>query len=1160
MSKNKNSKRKHKSIAQQKLSSILRRTANVSEVRLRFFAGLSAGELRESLKTIANSPVIRPLVNMTLRGKSNSCYVKKIPDLPLDKSVAWAVGIIQHHEERVNKFLDLELRLTEEILKNRLCGSLKILDEIDQLCGISTWSVGIRCSVLKLNGKNELSQEFYTDICEASTDNGFFTSICKLLSDRFDDSAMFMSRSSTLRTQVSRNFTGDLRSFLTYKVSPRNYTLDSLLDFKGVFNYELNSSLVDTYKVVESFLSFSVFTENESIKAIALESAKKLDLIINSEVIRGVAAYYGQKQPWFHGKAEYELVDKYSAGRYKEICNEARENDKNFYNFTLFELVTKSAIRERVSVFNGFEGDISSYLVDVILKKDGYKKSLSQLLVLCHSFSGIPWFQELSFLVSRESAFMGENIESNLNALSSIYSTTNSPKKIQILPINLRQHYFDSCKNAIPDSLTIKLFESLITGVKKLEESFHKAVDERRLKKYEAMIYRNNDDHLEAIDILEDLISSDDELVSYDSKKLLLDSYIKTYQNEKALELFVDTVLENPNTILLFNIHKVCQLAKEMIKESNSVCISIALSLYSSHFDQEYDAALKYSFDKFLKNNSLKKPLDVLSIMNSKNEKKYHFFLEHVCVPETMTLSLIFDNKTEIETCRIEICTYLIEQKISKKSLVDEVKELTNSQVIKQASHQVDQNKICADLSSLKSRKQYLVKEVFDRYCELSTNDYSKLKDEITLKELSEILYEKDIEDRVDVFLSYPLNEKNNTFMNLASVIRDEFTFGDKGLNSYLSTGIRHGYLPNKLRATVFSEELATSWDSDAEMYKDNTFWKGKLDIPNKEKDKINSLLKVFTKDFNELLNEINDQWLKITSLDLDMKELQKNDTKNKSLFDYTISHIDIYRIQQSLENDSYDNCLKIVTDWLWKKTDQNLISVREKLSSEAKTRFQEIYSKLSSELNKTVSIPNKVAKLQDAINRSKDGLNAALDVISGWFTRSEVNLIENFDFDTAIEIASKSNGVQLEKKEIQDELVFKGQYLKPFVDILYILFENAVTKSNLPKDKLELSIFCNLEKSNLIIKVTNKCAVTDIDEENEKLEVHRERLKGENLPSNIVQGEGGSGFLKIQTTLTNDIEIAHYIEFSHDDDSVFRVKIKLESDSKELLYENSSC
>lgn len=1008
--------------------------------------------------------------------------------------------------------------------------------------------MSIRSSGFSIQNNYDHQKLYLNEIHKKAEGNNFFQAVTNKVCDRYAESSSFIANVYSFRTQIQRYLKGQLLHFLMYKMLPQDFNFH--YDYSHIFEVEKNSSLLDIFESLVNFVCYAKISEREDYNNYAKTIILELNRHLNHPSIQGIANSYGVETKWDFRADEYALLDMYTHGDYQKLQSDVLKNIESYIKFSLFEILAKSCARNKSEVFSGLKQTILKKLINVFLKNEDYIESVSYLFSMCHCFSSLSWFKELYFLLIKETNFLSEHSYKNFSVLSSSFSDLNSPLKANSLPDGLKEKFIKSCEDSINNSVSIELFKT----EKIVKNYLVKKIEGNRFKKYYSIGLIKNDEVDKAITILKELSESVDVITAFEATRLLSNLYIRQKMNREAIDLFVEKSIENKNVILNFDTTKICLIAKEILTDSKSISIPIALSLHSRYVNSDYDSALKYSFEKFLNNNEVENPIDLLHQKEIFQENQLNYFLEYVCTPEVMKLYLYFDSTIDIQICRIEICKYLIENCIPKEQLIDEVKENTKLLVIRDAVKQVDNSRIYADTNIAQTVRAEGLKQLFKKFKTLRLNDYESYEDEATLKKLYLIL-EKSEQTKHQhhiVFLpNTPLNEKNSTFLNLIRGIRDDFAYGNNGLNSHLSTRIRHGHFPTMLRKCLTDESLVTAKLAKSNSYKSNSLWLNKLDhLKDDQLTKIDKLLNLLSANFEELICEINDSWLQIWTLDQDISSLAGSGNKTDALFSYSVSELEAYAIQQKIfENSDFSDFLKILTQWFWDRTEENLKTIREKLSTEVRKKAYKVIDDFQKDVIDIVEDQQKISELSDSLSRARTALSSNLEQIVSWFSRSEGSIVEKFEFDTAVEIAKKAANANACYSE-DLKMNFLGNSLSPFVDILYILFENAISKSNIPKERLFINTKLLKDDSGngLVLSVENNCLeVSSVEKANLRLDFYRNSFgKDKVINSNDIQGEGGTGFFKIWNILSKNIEIMHEFELGYINNEAFMVKLTM--------------
>ncbi|MGF1838645.1 hypothetical protein [Vibrio atlanticus] len=1148
---------------QSKLSKILGIDRTKYNVVSHLHYQMTGKEIENAVPTLAKHREFSKQINLSVDNNFTNFYDINLPFLDLSKNLSWCIGVLTYHSDRLAKFRDLENVLQSLLLTEDYEQSLLTLDEIDKLCGISVYSLGIRSSIYKISGEDALHTELMSKILDSGQYNSFFKTICKYSMDRYDESSINITSATSTRKQILRTMDEDFSSFLIYKITPKDYLSEIKIDFNVVLEYEKRSSIIDLYKAMLEFV------ENETINYINMPDylkniVVKLNKIASHPITHNVSRFKDLGTTNKEFSFDAELIDLYTKGEYGKVVNKVSLDEK-YYGFSTFEIISKSIARYGENPFNGLKSKIVDDICSITLKKDNYYTAYYSLLNICYAYATVPWFQELQLFISKESKFIGETLNLYLAQLVSINAEEDTPRKIEFFDDNHKELYMSYVEEIWSESTTISLFYALLNpDIKdRFTELVPNDIDSVRYKKYFAISLLSGGNRTLAISLLEDVINNGSLIDSYDGLKFLVNAYINNDMPDKAIKIFVSHALSNRNNILIFDVEKIAKSAKGLINNSKDIEVPIALELYTRFVNDDYESALRVSLDNFIINNGFSDPFDLTSDNLLFSQEKVNYFLENVCTTKNMKLSLLFLTKNDIENCRIKICNHLIEINLSRDKLIEEVKSITREHVFRKAIEQVDNSRIYVDVSAFKDERSKAFKAICKRFYELKQQDFSTFEDEDYLTRLSKLLsgIEGSIFDAASSvhIQNVTFNEKNRTFHKLISMLRDEFTFGDKGLNSYLSTRIRHGVLPTELRKSAQSEKLWLVSDG-SDIPKIEKYWEENLpSLSLIGSHALINLLTKFTNRYEKIIDEINDSWLQVVSLDQDISNIKVGVNKSQALFNYSISTTETYMIQSLVTDENYNNLIDTVLSWLWHRTDTNLKAVRGAINNKAFDMFRELYVKLEEDILNLKLSDQDTQSLLILVRKSKENVRNTLTSISSWFNRSTVNHIESFDIDTAIDIASRSTNVSV-TTSCNNDFKIKGRYLSSFVDILYILFENSVSKCKLPLDELSIQIEILVDENDLIISVCNNCKIIDPDTKNIELDYYRNAYGDSELMIEASQQEGGTGLFKICNTIEKDFDVVHTNDFGYKNENTFETVIRFQNLMEVVRYEDSDC
>jgi hypothetical protein len=1123
---------------QSNLSRVLASSNNRSKVLGRFFENLTAAEIRRAVPQLSSHRHFQSAIQ--LAEGPNDFYAQRTPDTSLEKNLAWCLGLMEVHQDKIKFFLERQPRILESLLGGQTSVLLELLDEIDNKCGLSIWTIGVRTSALAAENA-EAKRAYVAGVIAKITDNPFFKAVAFNATTRLDDVDSLPSEARFFEQKIRRSFTGRILHHLAYRMLPFNPEFD--YGYEHIFQIEKDSSPIDIFDCLTNFLIDGVPFGEALYRSTLIDLRRRF----SSELLDSLAQAYVLQEVTSPEPEEIRILDLYSAGQYSEVCALFASNDQLALKFPLVEVWVKSLGRCPELLPQREISPIVDALRSIVVKDQNFAKSYGLLLANSYAFWALPWFKELRLFLDNQARFYSPTVNEKMRARGLLISTLNAPAKITAVCKIARVDAAQKLRALWPNSCTANLFAWMhSTQFGDPPAAQLAGIDALRQQKFKAVWYLTRQEYASAVPLLLDLATSNDAQYQLYARAALSEAYLEMGEIERAATVFVDAVSGNENSITDFDSGRLCEAATSIISESKSIAISIALSLHTRHVNDSYGAALKFAFECFLKNNGLADPKEVLTLSNLP-EEKVNYFLEHVCTPEVMKLYLYFESSKEIEECRIDICRRLIARQVSTTSMVFEVKDRTRRLVVREATSQVDQSRIYSDVNLLSGASAPTFRALFDRFTALRTMDFSAHDDEKALAEFARLVrIDPRLRSRSHVLhiQNLVLNEKNLLFIKLLKLVRDEFAFSEKGLNVYLSTRIRHGHLPNTLRRPLLENSLLATRATDSGSYRLDSNWAEDLRLPLQSRKSVEHLLMSFSLQINGLVDEINDKWLRLFAIDQDIAGISSDGDMKQSLFNYSVSNAESY-ILQSLLNDgsSYTDFVAVASRWLWDRTEQNLAAIRTRLTDVVRPRAFELLAELSRAVEQKCG-SGQSGDVPDSIARARIGLSQAFDSVRGWFTRARGATISKFELDVPVTIARIAIGTEVDFKD-STALAFDGVFITAFVDIFYNLFENCTSKSGLSKRELWIKASATLTAVGLELEVSNSCFYEPtFRTKNLMLAKHRVDLGAPSQQSIDPSQLGGSGFSKISRALTKDLSLPHSIELGYISEEEFRVHI----------------
>ncbi|MCQ4313903.1 hypothetical protein NAV33_18705 [Pseudomonas stutzeri] len=1134
---------------QSNLSRVLASSKSAYQVRKNFFEKLDPVEIRSSVKSLASHIHFKQAISLKDL-KFSKRYMKQSPDTSLEKNIAWCLGVLELFKADLQIFLDTSSTVEQLILSEQLDEALQQLDFIDRSCGLSFWSIGIRSAILSISGRKEEKQLLLENYMNLADNNAFLKSITRMIINKFEENDGLSSESMFTEQKIKRTYSGPTLHLLMFKALPLNTDFD--YDYNHILNIEKHTSAIDILVCLIDLVSHSITSEHGSKYQV---SARRISIMFSrsfhSAHLAALATAFEIECEWHTDSSDCEILEMYTEGRYSELLSKTVSHDQA-YKFSIFSIIASSACRHPHSI-GGLQGNLVNAATSLLLKTENFEEATAFLSLLTNSLGKLPWFRLLQLFLLRESKFSTPLSNSLLYNAQGLLADINSPRKYRYLPESLKDSFLQAITPTYRNTSIYNLFLGELSFTPVLERLV--GVEQFRAKKYIAQDLYDQGKADDAIRLLETITPQDDQLIYNDASKLLILANIRAFNTPQAIDLYVNLGLENPRLLKTLDSNSICSSAEKIIDSSKSITVPIALSLHTRFIADNHIAALRYSFECFLSSNELQTPLELFDNPPD-NSAHFYYFAEHICTPEVMKLYLNFDTARDVENCRIEICKRLIKLGISTELMIAEVKDRTRKIVLHDAAKHVENSKIYSDTTSFNTSPEF--QSIFAKYQRIRLDHTTETADDVELGSFVEgVKSQSDLISSAHLIhiQNIVLGEKNSLFFKLLKLMRDEFAFGTKGLGGFLSTRIRHGHFPNTLRKCAADEGLLSPKATSAGGYKKNLLWIDRLSPLSREQESsIDKYLTEFASRFDELINHANDKWLNITIVDQDVAGLRLDEIENEAQFNYSCTYLDAHLVQLKIsEATSYQDFARIVTEWLWTRTEYNLGRVRSKISKEFREGAFRRVDKLEKDITDTIKDQAKLVAFQESIVRLRQRLASSIDTVIAWFERSRGHSISHFDTDVAMQIACMSADAKIDFSD-STNIQFQGRSLTYIVDVLYVILENCVTKSNLPREGLMISGTLRLIDDILELVIENNCApVGDYMMANAALGTYRERYGKESYMLPASRSQGGTGFFKIWKALSNDLDLAHTLEFGYTSTSSFRVKLLI-SEIKKVI------
>jgi hypothetical protein len=1089
-----------------------------------------------------------------------------------EKQLNWLTLIIEKYSDEINNFLLKKDEYEKNLLLGDYTSALENIDAIDKEICSSLWSIENRLIIAEQQGGLEKNKEILSEI-NSENKNQFVAIFSDFLSRRIEKNVSVPKYIETLEKYLEKVTGGgkQLTEYFHFKLNFYNYA-----DFKyfaEIIHTEGRLSILDMYNTFTQIMqlilkdhSFSKYHDtvlkNISIleKSINDQQLRNLLLLNNTQFLESYKLNEDENK-------FLEILDKYTVGDYVGAISASEKILMRRPNtFQLYEMYIKSFINlgNPIESFSKTPKDslLSNILINmynIYMKNEKTSESITYLKKL-NSVLGTNSINTILFAFLREySGGSDANVNTFITQVNSSFvsprfseSYTDVTQSVTFLKI--LQHQLQG-----RESNTIKFYLNNYNNMLNGKYEYTRVATSFREKKYEATYYIRNKEFDKAILILEKLIENSkvDDGFLYESLTLnLFNCYLNEKSLDKALMLTVRNYLKNKYLIMRLNINELSNLLEE---NSDYKFLDIELGIVILNFllhnihDTKGQRKIYSSYAVFLRNNNLEKPIDLKKLESRLNKTELIFFLRNICVPMIMDSSYVFDNLEDIDNERIAICQWLSEIDYNNKDIyIKEISLITKNSMVIKRIQEVEESKIYVDTDGIQKSSDQSFKESFERYKQFASFNKEDIYQIMDLFRQSGLNFEHfivyDTSENVSIISNdyFSRDYKFLAYKEIFMDLRDIFISSNEyGLDSYLSTRIRHGTILSQLRSVFKSENLVTEKDKITGSYTKNELWYEKLGFEN---DIVYGI-------FNEFSEKIDNIILTVPS---ELIQIKTEDKNKLGLFDFIFTDSQIYdNYLKNKDINDYQDLMKEIFSELWIRTDESLAKIKKVLSTEIQDELMLEINSLMSEFQALLGKTNQsegISDLFSSIARCRTNIQTEIKNVCKWFNLPEEKSQKDFTIeeliDTCTEILNRlypNNDLEY-TKDLRVAGKLKGVTFPYFVDIFLIMFDNIIKHASHKMKKQDVRVVVK-EGIGLEINVTNELNL-DVAEENilnTNIQDIRSKLK-RGVNSHHIKSEGGSGFFKIKKIINYDLKTKGDLEIIAEQ-NLFCVKISLQKE-----------
>lgn len=1058
----------------------------------------------------------------------------------------------------INKYILLRGKYERYLFSNNYKQCKEILGEIENTVGFSIWGCSQRFLVEELENGLEANKKLLGKYTEEIGKNLLINTLLDFYSYSSEKNTSYFNYKDKINKYLESLDESVVVPYLRFKL---DYNAACSRDIIGiVLQIDSQISVVDLYNSFVEILQHNSYYNYFGNKNIVVNIEKYIDdyRLHNLMIFYGV---YDKFDDYLDKhNSVYKIIEKYTVGAYDEVIEMSMNYIKSKpEDFQMRHFLAKAVINSKRKM------EIEAIALDDIFNiyslNSKFSESILNLYNMLKLYQGTSWKYKIRGFICRKQAVTDNCLDVFVSHISDCVITPN-----YVGYISDKENFLKSFYNYCPNTAELFLY---LSGVKtELSESL--SLDFIRKNVYISAREIGDGENEEAIRHLKSALSVVNNTDFYNMERVGRKLFV-AYKNLKLwkelIDLTVTFFMKNPNLCKRFKLGECI----DSIKRCKDVEVrgNIKTPIFMYIYDKNDYKLQRIAYANYIDKNNIKNVTDLCQTAQEKEE--IVFFLFRICCMNVLKRDIrLAKNTDEVEKVRIDILRNLmaLDEK-NKKTYYDEINKIMLKRSIRDKIKQFNQSRIYVDTEKIGDEYYEIFKENYDKYMLLKSFDEKLSMLDITSEKYLDDL--KKIMENINTRLKQDVNYSQEVVVlkDLISRIADQFLFNEKyGLNTFLSSRIRHGYCQNKLLTIFYDYHLTSkSLENTSSNYNVNEYWDEKVINKGQTYEMFKEILSNFTLKIDTKVNQIKKEWLRI-----------KNHENEEGLFDFRdfVKNCVLVITSNDEMIQDYEIFYQSIIDLFWIYTEKNLVIVREKIKNDLKKYFWECINELENSiapLEKT-SLKSVFIEMKNNINICKTKIDTVIQEFSDVFYKRDISYCDytmRDMFVTCLEISQRLSGefktVSIISK-IECDYTFSGESFPYFVDILNMMINNAVEHSGFQKSsdiKVEITIEDNNSicenyidiveaqipgknfKDYVVIKVKNNLDKS-IDEKKllKKIQEIFFNAKNPEILRKYTQLEGGSGLYKIYKTLQYNI-MAPYSILYNIENSQFELIILIE-------------
>ncbi|MDR5832565.1 hypothetical protein P9250_32470 [Caballeronia sp. LP006] len=1059
-----------------------------------------------------------------------------MPRLDADAEILWTASVLAQYKAELREFTSRREEFYASYLRGELTKAQSLLQEIEALFGISIWLLNQRLQILQLLKGLKAQKDLLEEVVTTPGFSQYAAWLVYYFSVRAEENVSYTSLEQQAGSIIDIPELGD---YWLSHVLP--YDLTQIENIGIPIAQEEPNPIIDRYETFVSMLQlYATRVSSTSLHRLKL-ALEQLDGVADVRITRLQEVFGLRKQ----GSVDATLpaADSYTVGRYDLLLPDTGDN---------LELIARSAaiaeIEELGEVGFSIKSQIVRLMADILVRSDRAAQSrltLKKLALLCskHGY-GI----QIAAFLERRHEHLQVSEYTELDRLAAIAGPIDNPWSAPILSqLTPDVSWLDRLSVMDPQSPSIRLRQALSNKSNELLEALRGTVPEYRFNSYAGHIAFSNSDYDVAADFYRKVRDTGNDYLETTATRYLFESHYAVGRYEDAMTIAVAELLRKPTAWDSYPLERLTKLCLKDHRLISRVELAILVYLTSRHIDPKWERELSDIYENVLDNLGFARPSEITDTFFDAGQPDHHlwiFFLRNIAIPRVLDDTTAFDDVDAVDQERISVLQILNKADPEHGPIyLAEIRTITRDLNVAHFLKKVQSSKIYVDESGVRRALEVTLKESFARYERLLSFPALAYQAEKLTKRLVAMLNVKGSPELKE--LKLPASELEGLVQSMLSDTVHEFALNPAfGLDTHISTSIRHGSFEGHLRSPLALENLLCARvDGD---YALPAVWRDELyTLAQEEVQFVRKQLGRFTQRFEELVQSYTKQKLHIRAIG-----------DNVAMFNYHSSEGELVALEASVaENPNYELVVDKLIAYCWFLTDRSLDAIRMDLQTSMRGQLTIAFDVLVTNLESKLR-HDQIVSMIDAVARARVSLDSALHDVIEWFHKPTDLSREPFEFDLAVHVAM----LQATNCYTQTSLVptlnlaatlkIPGASLDGLCELVFILFQNAIIHGLVEDGGVKVKISTSRREGSVLLECRNLIPEdVDLAERRATSDAAMRRYERDSALKRA-RSEGGSGLSKIWRIAEFDLRVKHSIELEVTNEREFVAKVELRGEA----------